>query len=144
MVAIKEGVTVLNLKRPKGMYKEPANKKSLKLIRKALRNNATPAECILWRGLQRGQVEGIKFRRQHSIGQFVMDFYSPSLRLGIELDGEVHNDMIIHQRDEEKEAFLRDNGITLLRFPNELVYNHFDYIKERIIEAKNNINTYQK
>lgn len=126
------------------MYKEPANKKSLKLIRKALRNNATPAECILWRGLQRSQVEGIKFRRQHSIGQFVMDFYSPSLRLGIELDGEVHNDMIIHQRDEEKEAFLRDNGITLLRFPNELVYNHFDYIKERIIEAKNNINTYQK
>lgn len=93
---------------------------------------------------ERGQVEGIKFRRQHSIGQFVMDFYSPSLRLGIELDGEVHNDMIIHQRDEEKEAFLRDNGITLLRFPNELVYNHFDYIKERIIEAKNNINTYQK
>jgi very-short-patch-repair endonuclease len=52
------------------------NKKTLKEIRKHLRNHATPAEAFLWKHLQRSQVEGRKFRRQQSIGNFIVDFFA--------------------------------------------------------------------
>lgn len=118
------------------MYKEPANTKELKPIRKQLRNHATPAECVLWRGLKGAQIGGLKFRRQHSIGPYVLDFYCPALKLGIELDGGIHHDMFIHIKDEEKEAFLRENGVTVLRFPNEVVFRDYEYIKMKILEFK--------
>ena len=118
------------------MYNEPANKKELKTIRKHLRSHSTPAECVLWRLLKGSQIEGLKFRRQHSIGNYVLDFYCPSLQLAIELDGGIHQDMFVHQKDEDKERFVNDNGITIMRFSNEVVFNDIEYIKRRIIEYK--------
>ena len=58
------------------------------------------------------------------------------LKLGIELDGGIHNDMVIHMRDEEKEDFFKANSINVLRFPNEVVFNNTQYIIERIIAYK--------
>ena len=118
------------------MYKEPANSKQLKTIRKQLRTHSTQAECVLWRLLKGSQVEGLKFRRQHSIGPYVMEFYCPMLKLGIELDGGIHEDLFVHAKDDEKEALLNDNGITIMRFPNEVVFNDYEYIKMRILEYK--------
>ena len=62
----------------------------LKEQRKVLRNESTPAEIALWQMLK-GKSTGYKFRRQHSVGNYILDFYSPAIRLAIELDGEVHN-----------------------------------------------------
>jgi very-short-patch-repair endonuclease len=62
----------------------------LKENRKDLRNNLTTAEATLWTFLQRRQLEGRKFRRQHSIGNYIVDFYCPQERLAVELDGEYH------------------------------------------------------
>ena len=118
------------------MYKEPANSKQLKTIRKQLRTHSTQAECVLWRLLKGSQVGGLKFRRQHSIGPYVLDFYCPMLKLGIELDGGIHEDLFVHAKDDEKEAFLNDNGITIMRFPNEVVFNDYEYIKMSILEYK--------
>ena len=118
------------------MYKSPANSKQLKPIRRVLRTHSTQAECVLWRLLKGSQVGGLKFRRQHSIGPYVMDFFCPMLKLGIELDGGIHEDMLVHVKDDEKEAFLIDNGITIMRFPNEVVFNNFECIKKRILEYK--------
>ena len=118
------------------MYKSPANSKQLKPIRRELRTLSTQAECVLWRLLKGSQVGGLKFRRQHSIGPYVMDFFCPMLKLGIELDGGIHEDMLVHVKDDEKEAFLIDNGITIMRFPNEMVFNNFEYIKKRILKYK--------
>lgn len=118
------------------MYKDPANAKNLKQIRQLLRTHSTPAECVLWRGLKGSQLDGLKFRRQHSIGPYILDFYCPTLRLGIELDGGIHNDMTVHQKDEEKEACMNSNGITVLRFPNEVVFRDIEYIKECILKYK--------
>ena len=118
------------------MYKKPANTKLLKPFRKQLRNHATMAECVLWRTLKESQIESLKFRRQHSIGSYILDFYCPMLKLGIELDGGIHNDMVIHMRDEEKEDFFKANSINVLRFPNEVVFNNPQYIIERIIAYK--------
>ena len=66
------------------------NQDSEKEKRQRLRNTMPDAEVILWSRLKGRQILGCKFRRQHSVGPFVMDFYSPEIRLAIELDGDSH------------------------------------------------------
>lgn len=68
------------------MSQEIHNKSSLKEIRKQLRNSATETEELLWQYLKNKQL-GEKFRRQHSVKNYILDFYCPQKRLGIELDG---------------------------------------------------------
>jgi very-short-patch-repair endonuclease len=64
------------------------NSPILKPVRKKLRKNLTPAEARMWSYLKSAQFNGLKFRRQHSIGPYIVDFYCPALRLALELDGE--------------------------------------------------------
>lgn len=66
------------------------NKKELKSRRQELRGNQTKAEQKLWEHLRNRQMEGIKFRRQFSIDNSVVDFYSPALKFAIEVDGDTH------------------------------------------------------
>ena len=108
------------------------NLKVLTPIRKELRNGATEAEVELWQHLKGSQLAGRKFRRQHSIGLFVLDFYCPSQRLAIELDGEVHNtpDAVIH--DEERQKAIETLDITVLRFSNDDVLHSINQVLARI------------
>ena len=92
---------------------------TLKKIRKQLRNNLTPAEAGLWRYLKNSQLKGRKFRRQHSIGDYIIDFYCPKEKLAIELDGEVHQYDKVNRSDREKEKYLQRLDIQLLRFENK-------------------------
>ena len=108
------------------------NERDQKLLRQSLRNNATPAEAILWRALKGKQVDGLKFRRQFGVGPYVLDFYCPELRLGIELDGGVHQTSYTHEYDEMRTRFLKENRIRVLRFENEVVYNNIQGIIEAI------------
>ncbi|WP_143525188.1 endonuclease domain-containing protein, partial [Labilibacter marinus] len=64
-----------------------SNRPELIKKRKQLRNNSTPAECELWNYLKGKKVCRLKFRRQYSVGKYVLDFYCPELKLAIELDG---------------------------------------------------------
>ena len=100
----------------------------LKPIRQKLRNGATKAEQVLWHYLQGRQLSGRKFRRQHSIGLFVLDFYCPSERLAIELDGEVHDSIQAKAHDEERQKAIETLDIKLLRFRNEAVLQTIDYV----------------
>ncbi|MBK9758731.1 MAG: DUF559 domain-containing protein [Flavobacteriales bacterium] len=68
------------------------NRKDLKEVRRSLRSNATSSEAVLWSCLSGSKLDGRKFRRQHSIGSFVLDFYCPSELLCVELDGSSHHD----------------------------------------------------
>ncbi len=108
------------------------NQKRLKLIRRALRNRATPAEARLWRHLSRRRLEGRKFRRQHSIGPYVVDFYCPSEQLAVELDGEPHRNPMRREYDEEREAYLRREGISIVRFENRKVFENLAFVLQRI------------
>ena len=108
------------------------NERDQKLLRQTLRNNATSAEAILWRALKGKQVEGLKFRRQFSVGPYVLDFYCPEIRLGIELDGGVHKESYTKEYDEMRTRFLAENRIRVLRFENEVVYNNVEGIIEAI------------
>ena len=85
----------------------------LKDRRKDLRNNLTPAEATLWKYLKGSTLKDRKFRRQHSIGNYIVDFYCPEEKLIIELDGEVHNDPMQAVYDAERSEWLISMGNNL-------------------------------
>lgn len=114
------------------MNNEIHNKKELKEFRKELRNNLTKAEVRLWKALKGKQLEGRKFRRQHSIENFIVDFYCPKEKLIIELDGEVHNNFINNEYDFNRTERLKELGFKIIRFENNEVFNNIDLVLEAI------------
>ena len=94
------------------------NRPELTARRKELRNGATSAERHLWGFLKGKQVCGRKFRRQHSIGAYIADFYCPEEHLVIELDGDSHYTEEAQEYDANRTAFLNALGIDVLRFTN--------------------------
>jgi very-short-patch-repair endonuclease len=98
-----------------------------------LRKNATDAERLLWSRLRRRQIEGFKFRRQHSVGPYICDFACLELRIVVELDGSQHVDQSDY--DVRRDAFLRSNGFRVLRFWNNDVLVRTDSVLETIFEA---------
>ena len=110
------------------------NRKYLKNIRKHLRNHSTSAEAELWKILKQSQVGGFKFRRQHSVGKYILDFYCPELQLAIELDGEPHADIQSILRDSERDERLSQFGITVLRYENRWVFEYPEVIRQDILD----------
>jgi very-short-patch-repair endonuclease len=98
------------------------NTTQLRDYRKKLRRNSTSAEAELWNLLKGKKLEGRKFRRQYSISKYIIDFFCVSEQLAIELDGNPHGDYVINRRDEERENFLKNLGIKVIRFENKLVF----------------------
>jgi len=113
-------------------YEQIHNRKELKQFRKDLRNNGTPAEATLWKYLQRKQLEGRKFRRQHSIGNYILDFYCPSEKLCVELDGSQHYEEERLKYDEERTAYLNSLDTKVIRFENEMVFEDLEGVLESI------------
>lgn len=110
------------------------NHEFLKSIRKHLRNHSTAAEATLWKMLKKGQIGGYKFRRQHSVGKYILDFYCPELKLAIELDGEPHANLVQIQIDKERDEKLANQGIIVFRYENRWVYEYPDVIRKDILE----------
>ena len=119
------------------MKKPSHNRKYLEPYRKALRNNLTPAEAFLWKHLQRRKFKGIKFRRQHSIENFIVDFYCAEEQLIIELDGEVHKNPLAEEKDEKRNKKLEYWGFKVIRFENRMV---FDFLPSVLKEIEDNFN----
>jgi len=113
-------------------HEKVMNLPHLKTFRKALRNNLTPSEAKLWSILNKSQLEGRKFRRQHSVDNYILDFYCPSEKLAIELDGEGHNDIIQAEYDLERDLFLNSYGIKVLRFENKMVFEQTEAVLSEI------------
>ncbi len=84
-----------------------------------LRNNLTPAEARLWSALRNKQLEGLRFRCQHPVGNFILDFYCPACKLAIEVDGDIHDRT--SEYDNIRSAKLAQYGYKVLRFSNEQV-----------------------
>ncbi|MFS4492916.1 endonuclease domain-containing protein [Maribacter sp. 2308TA10-17] len=108
------------------------NHKYLKEFRKELRKNPTKAESQLWKALQKNQLEGRKFRRQHSIGNYIVDFYSSKEKLIVELDGQVHDNFVNEEYDRKRTEYLESLGFKVLRFENYLVFEQLDMVLEAI------------
>lgn len=111
------------------------NRKFQKPVRQRLRNNATKAERILWSRLKGKQLFAHKFRRQHGIGPFVVDFYCPEYKLAIEVDGPIHETPWAEERDMQRQKYIEQYGIRFLRFTNDEVYRDLDGVMRKIAEA---------
>jgi very-short-patch-repair endonuclease len=110
------------------------NRKSLKLFRSALRNNSTSAEAVLWDMLKSKNINGRKFRRQHSIGNYIVDFCCTSEKLVIELDGNPHGEYHKIEKDIKRDQYLESLGFSILRFENRLVFQEPEFVKNEIIK----------
>lgn len=108
------------------------NLPQLKQLRKELRSNLTPAEAALWKALQRSQLEGRKFRRQHSFGNYILDFYCAQEKLAVELDGKPHFSDAGFEADQERTEFLEIYGIRVLRFENKEVFENLEGVLQEI------------
>jgi very-short-patch-repair endonuclease len=108
------------------------NRKGFKSIRSSLRNRSTSAEAALWEILKSKKLDGKKFRRQYSIGSYIVDFCCPSEKLIIELDGDPHGEYHIIQKDENRDKYLKSLGFNVLRFENRFVFQEPEYLKNEI------------
>lgn len=100
---------------------------------KALRRNMTKQEKILWEALRRHNLNGVKFKRQVPIGNFVVDFYCHKYRLIIEIDGGIHNDQ--KEYDVFRQELLELKYYTLLRFANDEIDHHLSEVLKTIAQT---------
>ena len=108
------------------------NLKIQKDRRRELRKNLTPAEAFLWRQLSGSKLDGRKFRRQHGIGPYIVDFYCPECRVIVELDGAGHQEFLGVERDERRTRFFMRKGMRVVRFENKEVFEDLDSVLELI------------
>lgn len=99
------------------------NKPSYTGKRKQLRKDQTKAETVLWHGI-RAKKLGYKFRRQFQIGRYIVDFCAPSVRLVVELDGNVHEGR--EKEDMKRQQSIEEQGFSVLRIKNEQLLEDLD------------------
>lgn len=104
--------------------------------RQQLRNEAPPAECLLWKHLRK-EALGVKFRRQVSFDGYVVDFYCPQLKLALEIDGESHASDESQLYDAQRQAEIEVVGVRFLRFSNQDVYRYTTNVVEIIFGVVN-------
>ncbi len=96
-----------------------------------LRNNLTEAEQILWENLKSNKLKGYRFKVQHPIKNFIVDFYCHKAKLVIEIDGNIHEIEQIRERDEGRTFELQQLGLKLVRFTNDEVINETKTVLEK-------------
>jgi len=108
---------------------------------KELRKSQTEAEKALWKFLRSRRCGGLKFRRQHPVKDFILDFYCHDYLLGVEVDGSVHENDEVKEYDQNRTAELENLGITILRFKNEEVLTDLSKvlteIRNKVEQLKN-------
>lgn len=110
------------------------DKPKFKINRKELRKSLTPAEAYLWKQIQNKKLAGRKFRRQHSIDKYIVDFYCAEEALIIELDGEVHMNPTAQDYDEKRTTYLEKLGFTIIRFENRMVFENLSSVLQEIMD----------
>ena len=100
-----------------------------------LRKNMTLAELVLWEKLKNRKEFNTKFRKQHPVHFFIVDFYCHEYKLVIEVDGDIHNNEELIEYDLNRTAELNKFGITVIRFTNHQVLNNMDNVLKTIHEV---------
>ena len=104
------------------------------LLAKQLRGNMTQAEILMWDKLKNKQLKGYKFRRQHPIHHFIVDFYCHELKLIIEIDGKYHDSEEQKNKDFERTELLAFQGLREIRFTNDEIINTIDSVLKQLEE----------
>jgi very-short-patch-repair endonuclease len=111
----------------------PPHHSHLTHIARELRRSQTPAEALLWERLRNRKLAGLKFKRQHRIGRFIVDFYCRELRLVVELEGGIHDRTDQRTYDEMRFEELKARGLRVLRIRNEEVLNDVEGVLRKIV-----------
>ncbi|ATZ66959.1 MULTISPECIES: endonuclease domain-containing protein [Acinetobacter] len=118
------------------------NKIEYKQRRQTLRNNMAEPEKRLW-GILRNNQLGVKFRRQHGVGHYIVDFYCPQLKLIIEVDGESHFSEDAQAYDKIRDKFMLELGLTTIRINNhdvmtniEGIYQHIQQCVQQLLKTR--------
>ena len=101
-------------------------------LRRVLRKRLTPAEAAFWNLVKNSRFEDRKFCRQHSVGNYILDFYCPSEKLAVELDGKRHYSSAGLLYDQERNAFLESKGIRVVRFENKDIFDETEWVLDII------------
>lgn len=101
------------------------NKRKFKEFRSELRSRMTKSEALLWKYIKNDSL-GFRFRRQHGIGNYIVDFYCPKLKLVIEVDGLTHAEEEVFEKDQRKERFILENNMVLKRYSSDQIFNDLD------------------
>jgi len=105
--------------------------------RQELRTEATSAEKIFWSKVGRRQFYDLKFRRQHGIGNYIVDFYCPEKKLVVEIDGDTHAGSDAIKRDNIRTKFIESLGYTVIRYTNSDVINNIEGVFEDLSKKLN-------
>lgn len=108
---------------------------NLKGRSRQLRREMTDAEQLLWSRLRRKQILGVQFYRQRPMGDYIVDFYAPSVQLVVEVDGGQHFELENQRRDERRDLYLSGQGLKVMRFDNLQVLNEIDAVAEAIFQV---------
>jgi len=100
-----------------------------------LRDQQTPAEAAFWELAKNRQINGLKFRRQHQIGDYIVDFYCHELKAVIEFDGAVHDTDRLVKHDKKRGAYLKSLGCNVLRFTNKEIFENTEKVLQQIVSA---------
>ncbi|MCZ7541581.1 MAG: DUF559 domain-containing protein [Anaerolineae bacterium] len=111
----------------------PSLWEELKPLARQKRHIPTPAEEILWAHVRNRQVKGLKFRRQHAIERFVVDFYCAEAGLVIEIDGPIHD--YTPEEDAIRQQYLESLGLRVVRFTNDRVHNNIETVLQELLNV---------
>jgi len=106
-----------------------------------LRSESTVAEKLLWAELRNRKLNGLKFRRQHPLYKFIVDFYCNERKMVVELDGNVHDEKINMEYDEARTSMLAGLNIIVLRFKNEEVISNMKDVLKKIVDTADMLNS---
>lgn len=108
--------------------------KNLKQARRQLRRKTTEAEGILWSKIRNRQLGNYKFRRQYSVGIFIVDFYCPEAELVIEVDGGHHTELKQADYDKTRTKYFNFLGINVVRYWNNDILENIDGVVDDLLE----------
>jgi very-short-patch-repair endonuclease len=104
---------------------------------RGFRKNSTASERILWNALRNRGLAGLKFRRQYPVGQFVLDFFCLEKSLAVEVDGKIHKNPATQNHDRERDKYLSQLGIRIIRVFNDQVLHNLEFVLNTIQEEAN-------
>ena len=107
-----------------------------------LRTNMTGSEKVIWKSISKKQLLGLKFRRQHPIGNYIADFYCHERKLVIEIDGKYHENKYQKMHDNYRDSEMERFGINIIRFKNDEIFNELEKVLhkiQKIISLNNHI-----
>ena len=109
---------------------------------RSLRKNLTDAEQKLWHQIRGKQLSGVQFYRQRPLGPFIADFWAPSIKLVVEVDGSQHHEPEGQEQDASRDAWFKRQGISVVRYNNHQVLTETEAVVEDLLQKINSLRSH--